>query len=76
MEHLKAAEKEKLTDVAEGEELKKLSVQFQIEKERLENIRTEERRTLRDENMQQIRDVEKMKILQQQQDEVICNFLL
>lgn len=69
-QHLKVTEKNKIEDVKEGEELKKLSVQFQIEKERLENIRKDERKALRDENMQQIRDVEKMMTLQQQQDEV------
>lgn len=68
-EHLTAAEKLKQDDIKEGEELKKLAVQFQIEKERLDNIRRDERHTLRNENMQQIKDVEKMKILQERQDE-------
>merc|ERR1711874_962066 len=38
-EHLKSAEKLREEDDKEGDELKKLAVQFQIEKERLESIR-------------------------------------
>ena len=69
-EHLRTQEKLRVEDCKEGEELKKLAVQFQIEKERLESIRKDERKSLMKENMQQIHDVEKMKILQQRQDEV------
>ncbi|KAI8793239.1 cilia- and flagella- associated protein 210-like [Biomphalaria glabrata] len=68
-EHMKASEKEKELDLREAEELKKLAVQFQIEKERLDNIRREERLAMLQENMKQIQDVEKMKILQQKQEE-------
>ncbi|XP_005104825.1 coiled-coil domain-containing protein 173 isoform X2 [Aplysia californica] len=68
-EHLKSGEKLRVEDDKEGDELKKLAVQFQIEKERLENIRREERKSLMKENVQQIQDVEKMKILQERQDE-------
>ena len=63
-------------DCKEGDELKKLAVQFAIEKERLENIRKEERKMLMTENVQQIQDVEKMKILQERQDEVRRGFYL
>ena len=69
-EHLRTQDKIREEDGKEGEELKKLAVQFQIEKERLESIRKDERKALMKENMQQIHDVEKMKILQQRQDEV------
>jgi len=68
-EHLDAANNLKEEDNKEGEELKKLAVQFQIEKERLETIRRDERHTLMKENLQQIKDVEKMKILQERQDD-------
>ncbi|RUS71231.1 hypothetical protein EGW08_021012 [Elysia chlorotica] len=68
-EHLQTQDKIKVEDCKEGDELKKLAVQFQIEKERLESIRKDERKSLMKENMQQIHDVEKMKILQQRQDE-------
>merc|ERR1712154_519929 len=68
-EHIKAAGKLREEDNKEGEELKKLAVQFQIEKERLENIKRDERHGLMKENVKQIQDVEKMKILQERQDE-------
>ncbi|KAH9520065.1 hypothetical protein Btru_059855 [Bulinus truncatus] len=68
-EHLKSNVKEKQDSLKEAEELKKLAVQFQIEKERLENIRREERLAMLQGNMMQIQDVEKMKLLQQKQDE-------
>lgn len=68
-EHLKSHDQVKDEDCKEGDELKKLAVQFAIEKERLENIRKEERKMLMTENVQQIQDVEKMKILQERQDE-------
>lgn len=68
-EHLNTANQLKEEDKKEGEELKKLAVQFHIEKERLETIRRDERHTLMKENVQQIQDVEKMKILQERQDD-------
>ncbi|CAL1540031.1 unnamed protein product [Lymnaea stagnalis] len=68
-EHMNSAEKQKLDELKEAEELKKLAVQFQIEKERLENIRREERLAMLNENMKQIQDVEKMKVLQEKQEE-------
>ena len=74
-EHLDAANNLKEEDNKEGEELKKLAVQFQIEKERLETIRRDERHTLMKENLQQIKDVEKMKILQERQDDVNIFYL-
>ena len=70
-EHIKAADVLRAEDNKEGEELKKLAVQFQIEKERLENIKRDERHGLMKENVKQIQDVEKMKILQERQDEVM-----
>ena len=74
-EHIKAAGKLREEDNKEGEELKKLAVQFQIEKERLENIKRDERHGLMKENVKQIQDVEKMKILQERQDEVMKLFV-
>ncbi|KAL8587022.1 hypothetical protein ACOMHN_023412 [Nucella lapillus] len=68
-EHLKEHEACKREDVHEGEELKKLSVAYQRETERLENIRREERLQMMRDNQQQIQDVQKMKQLKDVQEE-------
>lgn len=69
VEHQKEHDLAKMEDDKEGEELKKLAVAYQREKERLEKIRAEERRQLMMENVQQIQDVRKMKELQEVQEE-------
>ncbi|XP_076461037.1 cilia- and flagella- associated protein 210-like [Babylonia areolata] len=68
-EHLREQEKEKAEDISEGKELKKLSVAYEREKERLEAIRREERLQMMHENQQQIQDVQKMKQLRDVQEE-------
>ncbi|BFY98023.1 hypothetical protein BsWGS_01063 [Bradybaena similaris] len=68
-DHLANEEKEKLDSLKEGEELKKLAAQFHIEKERLENMRKEERKTVMKENVQQIEDSKTIKLLRLQEEE-------
>ncbi|XP_076439715.1 cilia- and flagella- associated protein 210-like [Babylonia areolata] len=68
-EHVRVQEKLKAEDVAEGDELKKLAVAYEQEKERLEAIRREERRQMMRDNQQQIQDVQKMKQLKEVQEE-------
>ncbi|CAG5120914.1 unnamed protein product, partial [Candidula unifasciata] len=68
-EHLTSEEKEKLNDLKEGEELKKLAAQFHIEKERLDKMRKEERKMVMKENVQQIEDCKKIKQLREQEQE-------
>lgn len=68
-EHVKEADMARMEDNAEGEELKKLAVSYEREKERLENIRREERLQMMHENQQQIQNVRKMKQLQDLQAE-------
>nr|KAG5693818.1 hypothetical protein BaRGS_004426 [Batillaria attramentaria] len=68
-EHMKESDMAKAEDNAEGEELKKLSVAYEREKDRLEKIRREERLQMMQENHQQIKDVKKMKQLQDLQED-------
>ncbi|KAK7110491.1 cilia- and flagella- associated protein 210-like [Littorina saxatilis] len=68
-EHLTEQNLEQVEDRAEGEELKKLSVAYEREKERLDKIRAEERRQMMLDNQQQIQDVQKMKQLKEVQQE-------
>jgi len=67
--HLCDFEEEKNDDRREGDELKKLATQYQLEKKRLELIRAEESKQLMSDNLQQIQDVHKMKLINQQQEE-------
>ncbi|KAK2148070.1 hypothetical protein LSH36_518g02010 [Paralvinella palmiformis] len=53
----------------EGEELKRLAAQYEMEKKRLEEIRNAEARQLMSDNLKQIEDVEKMRHVLKQQDE-------
>lgn len=46
MDHLKQKVKEHELDMQEGDELKKLAVQYELEKKKLEEIRKEEKRQL------------------------------
>lgn len=68
-EHLRETDMAKAEDNVEGEELKKLAVAYEREKDRLENIRREERLQMMRENKQQIEDVKKMKNLKDLQEE-------
>lgn len=68
-EHMREQDAVKSEDLAEGEELKKLSVAYEREKERLEKIRLEERLQMMRDNQQQIQDVQKMKQLREVQEE-------
>uniref|UniRef100_A0A0B6YQ31 Trichohyalin-plectin-homology domain-containing protein n=1 Tax=Arion vulgaris TaxID=1028688 RepID=A0A0B6YQ31_9EUPU len=68
-EHMDNEEKLKLEDREEGEELKRLTAKFRLEKEKLENMRKEERKLVMQENLQQIEDMKKIKQLQEEQEE-------
>lgn len=46
MDHLKVRVKEHELDKQEGTELKKLAIQYEIEKKRLDDIRMEEKKQL------------------------------
>lgn len=69
-DHLSNKEKEKLDELKEGEELKKLAAQYRIERERLVNMRKEEGKTILKENLQQIEDVKNIKLLREKEEEV------
>jgi hypothetical protein len=69
-EHVREADLHKQEDNTEGEELKKLAESYEREKQRLDQIRAEERRQLMMENRQQIMDSQKMKELRDIQEEV------
>ena len=66
------AEEDKITreEQIEGEELKRLAAQYELEKKRLEEIREAEARQLMADNLKQINDVEKMKTVARMQEEV------
>ncbi|KAK3592985.1 hypothetical protein CHS0354_023210 [Potamilus streckersoni] len=68
-EHMKAQKQEQLEDIKEGEELKKLALQFQLEKERLEKIAHDEKKQLLDDNRKQIIERSTLKQMQNQQEE-------
>ena len=73
-EHMNLREKETIEDRKEGEELKKLGIQYHLEKERLESIKIDEKQQLKVDNMNQIRDRSTIKDMQQRQEEVIQCF--
>lgn len=73
-EHMNLREKETIEDRKEGEELKKLGIQYHLEKERLESIKIDEKQQLKIDNMNQIRDRSTIKDMQQRQEEVIQCF--
>ncbi|XP_071108770.1 cilia- and flagella- associated protein 210-like [Haliotis cracherodii] len=68
-EHMIQAEKEQDDDCLEGRELKTLALQHQVEKERLENIRRDERKQMMMDNLQQQQDVIRMRDINQLQEE-------
>ena len=59
-----------MDDVREGEELKRLAAQYELEKKGLEQIRQQEAHQLMADNLKQIDDVHKMKKLNQMQEDV------
>lgn len=73
-EHMNLREKDTIEDRKEGEELKKLGIQYHLEKERLESIKIDEKQQLKIDNMNQIRDRSTIKDMQQRQEEVIQCF--
>lgn len=73
-EHMNLRQKEMIEDRKEGEELKKLGIQYHLEKERLESIKIDEKQQLKVDNMNQIRDRSAIKDMQQRQEEVIQCF--
>ena len=75
MEIHKALNKEQKDDTLEGEELKRLAAQYEQECKRLNEIRLQEAKQLMSDNIRQIQDVERMREIQQQQEEVIISEL-
>jgi len=69
MDHLKTKVKEHELDREEGEELKKLAIQYEIEKKKLEQIRMEEKLQLGIDNKKQISDRQKLQEIENQQKE-------
>ncbi len=63
-------DREKNRQQIEGEELKRLGAQYQLEKQRLDEIRNAEARQLMAENLKQIDDVKKMREIHKLQAEV------
>ena len=63
-------EKEREEDIMEGEELKRLAAQYEIERAKLEEIRKEEAKGLMLDNQRQIEDVKKMREIHVQNEEV------
>ncbi|XP_055959435.1 cilia- and flagella- associated protein 210 [Patella vulgata] len=68
-EHMRMNELQKAEDIVEGEELKKLGIQFQEEKEQLEKIQRQDRQQLMFDNVQQIEDTKMLSSLQARQEE-------
>ena len=58
----------------EGEELRRLAAQYELEKKRLAEIRHAEGEQLRLDNLKQIDDVGKMKKLNQMQEDVSIEY--
>lgn len=69
-EHMKERHEEVEEDRREGEELQKLAVQFHIEKERLDNIKRDEKLQMMKDNMSQINDRQMIKKVMEQQEDV------
>lgn len=67
--HMTEQEIEANKERIEGEELKRLAAQYEMERKRLEEIRNAEARKLMSDNLKQIEDVEKMRNVLKQQDE-------
>ncbi|XP_074659514.1 cilia- and flagella- associated protein 210-like [Tubulanus polymorphus] len=67
--HLHEADEVKEDGRHEGEELKRLAIQYALEKQRLEQIRHAEQKSTMNDNLRQINDVKRMKEVQRQQEE-------
>jgi hypothetical protein len=74
-DHLREADKLRQEDEQEGEELKRLAAQYELEKRSLDMIRQQEANQMMADNVRQIGDVQKMKKLNQMQEEVTPAFL-
>ena len=71
--HLRIIDREKAEDHVEGEELKRLAAQYEMEWKQLEKIRQNEAKVLMSDNLRQIQDVHRMKDIQKQQEDVSVN---
>lgn len=67
---MRQREEDKREDRKEGEELQKLAIQYHLEKDRLENIKKDEKQQLKMDNMKQIYDRETIRNMQKKQEEV------
>ncbi len=68
-EHIRTIHKDRDEDSQEGEELKRLAAQYEMEKKRLEEIRKQEAKTLMSDNVKQIEDVARMRQINVRQEE-------
>ncbi len=62
--------RQKAEEEMEADALKKLQEQYAFERQQLEEIRRRDAKELLDENLQQIEDVERVRRIRQQQEEV------
>ncbi|PVD29918.1 hypothetical protein C0Q70_09177 [Pomacea canaliculata] len=68
-EHLKQKDLVDAENIAEGEELKRLTIAYEVEKERLKNLKLDEQMQTNHENTRQIEDVKKMNDLKAMREE-------
>jgi len=68
-EHQKIVDKERGEDQVEGEELKRLAAQYDLERKRLDTIRKQEAKVLMTDNLRQIDDVHRIREIQKMQEE-------
>lgn len=68
-DHFNKKEKRKIEELVEGEELQKLALQNKLEKERLEEIRRDEKNQLMNDNRQQIQERDALRKLQENQED-------
>jgi hypothetical protein len=69
-EHLKHENLLKEDEIKEGEELKRLANQYDVEKAKLDEIKAAEAKQLLDDNRRQIADVQRMREYNRIQEEV------
>ena len=68
--HIKQYEEEAILGKVEGEELKRLAAHYELEMRRLDEARALESEQMMKENLHQIDDVQRMKQINAQQEEV------
>lgn len=68
-EHQKIVDREINEDQVEGEELKRLAAQYDLERKRLDTIRKQEAKVLMTDNLRQINDVHRIRDIQQMQED-------